>query len=294
MKYWIQAFRLRTLPLAVASIAMGSFLAASHNTFDLSVALLCVITALGLQIVSNLANDYGDNIHGADSPDRLGPARTVQSGFISEYAIKRAIIIGIFLTMSSGIALLLVSDISSMAFWIFVSLGLIAVLAAYYYTNGRIPYGYRGFGDLSVFMFFGILGVLGSYYLQSGYMQWDILWPGTACGLLTVAVLNVNNIRDIDSDEKAGKRSLPVRMGRRYASWYHFGLLFIGLLCGLIYVLLNYEAPRQFLFLLILPMLIVNIHAVFTKMDAKELDPYLKQMALTNLLFVLFYGISIL
>ena len=294
MKHWIQAFRLRTLPLAVSSIAMGSFLAASQGRFDALVAGLCVLTAIALQILSNLANDYGDSVHGADHAERQGPSRTVQSGKISMKQIKTAIIIAALLSLISGISLLVVSEISTQVFLVFIVLGLLSLMAAFYYTNGKIPYGYQGFGDISVFIFFGLLGVLGSYYLQTGQLTPDLFLPGTACGLLTVAVLNVNNIRDIESDKKAGKLSIPVRLGRRKAVWYHIALLLVGLLCGLAYVLINYEQPRQFVFLVILPMLIVNAHAVYTKMDAKDLDPYLKQMAITNLLFVGTFGFSIL
>lgn len=294
MNHWIQAFRLRTLPLAVASIAMGSFLAASKGGFNLIVTVFCVLTALSLQILSNLANDYGDSIHGADSEEREGPSRQVQSGTISKTSIRKAIFVSIVISLLSGIILLLVSQITLLEFLSFIFLGILALSAAFYYTNGKIPYGYRGFGDIAVFLFFGLLGVLGSYYLQIGSMEWDLFLPGAACGLLTVAVLNVNNIRDIESDQKAGKLSIPVRLGRKKAGWYHIGLLISGLGCGLIYVLLNYQQPRQFLFLLVLPMLIINAHGVITKLEAKELDPYLKQMAITNLLFVITFGYSIL
>jgi len=285
--------RLRTLPLALACIGMGSFLAASHGKFNLVVFILCLATTLALQIVSNLANDYGDTIHGADNEHRVGPSRSVQEGAITRSQMKRAIAIASIISLILGITLLVVSGISTQVFIGFIALGLFSLLAAVLYTNGKLPYGYIGLGDLSVFIFFGLVGVLGSYYLQTQTFSWDILLPGASCGLLTVAVLNINNIRDIHSDKLAGKYSIPVRLGRTKANIYHSLLLFLGVSTALAYVLINYESPRQFLFLLTIPMLILNAKAIHTK-PQEALDPYLKQMAMTSLLFVLIFGLSII
>lgn len=284
--------RLRTLPLALSCIGMGGFLAASQDGFNPYVFFLCLLTTIFLQILSNLANDYGDTIHGADNNARVGPSRSVQSGLISSSAMKSAMFILILLSLGSGIALLYFSDISVQEFMIFMGLGVIAIIAAVLYTNGKLPYGYIGLGDLSVFLFFGIIGVLGTYYLQTKTMDWQLLLPSASCGLLTVAVLNVNNIRDIESDKLAGKNSIPVRLGREHAKLYHAILLLSGIVLALIYVILNFSTPRQLIFLLVLPLLFVNAKAIYTK-PAELLDPYLKQMALTNLVFVLLFGISI-
>lgn len=285
--------RLRTLPLAFASIGMGAFLAASHGGLRWPVFLLCLLTTLSLQILSNLANDYGDTVHGADNDQRSGPSRAVQTGAITRPQMKKAISIAVIVTLILGISLLLVAGVSAKVFGAFIGLGLLAVVAAILYTNGVRPYGYRGLGDISVFLFFGLLGVLGTFYLQLGYVTWDLILPGAACGLFTVAVLNVNNIRDIDSDLLAGKYSIPARLGRSKATIYHLALLIIGLACALLYSYLHYTGPTQLLYLLMVPLLYVNGRAVITKLSSQELDPYLKQMAVSTLVFVLFFGIGI-
>lgn len=294
MQHWLKAMRLRTLPLAVASIGMGAFLAASRGAFRLDVFIMALLTTLLLQILSNLANDYGDSIHGADHSDREGPDRAVQSGAISKKQMIRAIMLFVALTLVSGVTLLLLADLSYKIFYAFLALGFIAIVAAILYTNGYRPYGYMGLGDISVFVFFGWLGVLGTYYLMAGDMSWDLLLPGSACGLFTVGVLNLNNIRDIDSDLIAGKLSIPARLGRHRANVYHIALLVAGLLCAALYTILHYQQATQLLFLVVVPLLYLNIRAVLTKLNPRELDPYLKQMALSTLIFVLFFGIGII
>ena len=293
MKHWISAMRLRTLPLAFASIGMGAFLAAAQGGFRPAVFALCLLTTIALQILSNLANDYGDTVHGADNADREGPSRAVQTGVISRAQMKKAIGISVGITLVLGISLLIVAGVSVQVFATFIGLGLLAVVAAILYTNGVRPYGYVGLGDLSVFLFFGLLGVLGTFYLQVGYVTWDLILPGAACGLFTVAVLNVNNIRDIDSDLKAGKYSIPARLGRSRATIYHLALLITGLASALLYSYLHYTGPTQLLYLLMVPLLYINGRAVKTKLSSQELDPYLKQMAISTLVFVLFFGIGI-
>lgn len=293
MKHWLQAMRLRTLPLAVASIGMGGFLAGAHNGFRWPIFALSLLTTLSLQILSNLANDYGDTIHGADGPQREGPSRAVQSGTITRSQMKKAIGLTILITLALGLALLVIAQVPPVVFYIFLGLGLLAIIAAILYTNGFRPYGYMGLGDVSVFLFFGWLGVIGTYYLMTGHFHWDLLLPGASCGLLTVAVLNVNNIRDIKSDIQAGKLSIPARLGRSKATWYHLALLIIGTLTAVIYVALHYSKPTQWLFLLAVPLVYINGRAVMTKFSVAELDPYLKQMAITTLAFVLFFGLGI-
>lgn len=292
IKTWLSAFRLRTLPLALASIGMGSFLAGADGTFSGSIFALCALTTIFLQILSNLANDYGDSIHGADSSDRQGPQRAVQSGQISRKAMFRAMIVFALLSLGSGLSLLYIALDSIKEFLMFLGLGVLAIIAAITYTAGKKPYGYEGLGDLSVLLFFGWVGVIGTYFLHAGTFDSSLLLPASSCGLFAVAVLNVNNIRDIESDKKAGKRSIPVRIGRSKAITYHWFLLGIGVLCAMTYVLIKFETPWQWLFLLSLPLLWINGRAVQTKEKASDLDPFLKQMALTTLLFVLTFGIG--
>ncbi len=293
MKKWIAAFRLRTLPLALSSIGMGSFLAASKGYFSWSVFVLCAVTTIFLQILSNLANDYGDAVNGADHEERQGPKRMVQSGAISLLAMKRGIYVFIMLSLLAGINLLYVAfGYDLKAFLFFFGVGILAIIAAIAYTAGRKPYGYAGLGDLSVLIFFGFVGVLGTYYLFANSFEWPLLLPAVSCGLFSVAVLNINNIRDIESDKKAGKLSIPVRIGRNAAVNYHILLLTSGVICALIYALLDLQNVLQLSFVTMLFLFIKNIKAVKTKVQPQELDPYLKQMAISTLVFVLLFGIG--
>lgn len=291
---WLQAARPRTLALALAGIALGLFLAASRGELRWGPALLTLLTALLLQILSNLANDYGDSLHGADSTARRGPLRAVQSGAISAGAMRRGMIVTALLAMVSGLALLwLAFGAEALPLvLLFVLLGAAAVWAAVAYTASSNPYGYRGLGDLFVFIFFGLVAVAGTYFLQAQALPLEILLPATSCGLFSVAVLNVNNIRDIESDRRAGKFSIPVRLGARRARIYHWVLLLGGLAAALTYVLATYRSPWQFLFLLAAPLLVINGLAVWRAQRSEDLDPLLKQMSLTTLVFVILFGVG--
>ena len=292
---WISAARPRTLPLALASIGMGAFLAASVQRFRWEVFLLSALTTIFLQILSNLANDYGDSVHGADHAGREGPARAVQSGVITPQAMGRAIALLSVLSLASGITLLWWAlPRNGTTFAVFLGLGVLSILAAITYTSGGRPYGYAGLGDVSVLLFFGLVGVMGSYYLHTLSLRWALLLPALSCGFFSTAVLNLNNIRDLKTDELAGKRSIPVRLGRRRAVTYHWTLLGLGILCSVAYGWLNYDIYYQWLFLLCLPLLIQNGRAVQHRRTAAELDPYLKQMALTTLFYVVTFGIGLL
>ncbi len=295
LRPWISAARPRTLPLALASIGMGAFLAASVQQFQWEVFLLSALTTIFLQILSNLANDYGDSVHGADFAGREGPARAVQSGLITAPTMQRAIAVFAVLSLGSGIALLWWAlPRNGITFAVFLGLGVLSILAAITYTSGKRPYGYAGLGDVSVLLFFGLVGVMGSYYLHTLSLRWVHLLPALSCGFFSTAVLNVNNIRDLKTDELAGKRSIPVRLGRARAVAYHWTLLGVGILCSVAYGWLNYDIYYQWLFLLCLPLLIQNGRAVQHRRTAAELDPYLKQMALTTLLYVVTFGVGLL
>jgi 1,4-dihydroxy-2-naphthoate polyprenyltransferase len=294
IRSWLQAFRLRTLPLALSSIAMGGFLAAAIGAFRWSIFLLCVLTTIFLQVLSNLANDYGDSVHGADSIERQGPSRAVQTGVISSGAMRNAIKIFVLLSLVSGVTLLITAfGFNWKGILFFLGLGVLSIAAAIAYTVGRKPYGYIGLGDISVFIFFGMVGVLGSFYLFTKSFTLPEILPAISCGLFSVAVLNINNIRDIDSDRKAGKFSVPVRIGREKAVVYHWIIVIGGLISAVVYSVINFVSFWQFLFLIALPVFFVNLMAV-RKKPSRELDPYLKQMALSTLLFVILFGVGLL
>jgi 1,4-dihydroxy-2-naphthoate octaprenyltransferase len=275
---------------------MGCFLAYADQTFDSIVAALSVLTTIFLQVLSNFANDYGDAVSGKDSDLREGPRRAVHSGQITAPAMGKAIILFSILSLISGIALLYfaLQNAPTSAFWVFLGIGLACIAAAITYTAGKRPYGYVGLGDLSVLIFFGWVGVLGTYYLHTLVWNWDLLLPATSCGLFAVAVLNINNIRDIDSDRATGKNSIPVRLGRDRATVYHWTILLTGMGCILLYTLTHFTHAMQLLFMLSFPLFVRNGLAITRLRKAAELDPYLKQMALSTLLFVVLFGIGLL
>ncbi len=290
---WLHAIRLRTLPLALSSIFMGSFLAAYTGHFKWVVLLLAAMTTIFLQVLSNLANDYGDSIHGADSAYRKGPVRAVQSGIISLEEMKKAMFILGGLSFMTGICLIYLAVQNWLSFVIFLFLGLLAIWAAISYTSGKKPYGYVGLGDISVFLFFGFLGVAGTYYLHSMAISWSILWPALSLGSFSTAVLNINNIRDIASDQKAGKRSIPVRMGRKWAIQYNWFLILAGNVSLVLFVVLNQTYYALFA-LATLPLMFLVANSVQKETDPKALDPNLKKMAISTLFWVILFGIGLL
>jgi 1,4-dihydroxy-2-naphthoate octaprenyltransferase len=294
IKNWISAFRLRTLPLALSCIGMGGFLAAAAGKFNILIFLLCCFTTIFLQVLSNLANDYGDSINGVDHIARKGPKRAVQSGVISSAQMKGAVVLFVVLSLASGISLILISlgwNVKALSF--FFGLGILSIVAAIAYTVGKKPYGYCGLGDISVLIFFGLVGVMGSLYLFTQNFFWTDLLPALSCGFFSIAVLNINNIRDIESDRMAGKYSIPVRIGKQNASRYHWFLLISGIACSVVYVFLNFQSAIQFIFLVNLPLFLINGRAISSK-PPEELDPYLKQMAITTLLFVILFGLGLI
>ncbi|MEO6287163.1 MAG: 1,4-dihydroxy-2-naphthoate polyprenyltransferase [Dyadobacter sp.] len=295
MNPWIEAARPRTLPLALSCILMGCFLAASTGNFSWTVAGLSVLTTIILQVLSNFANDYGDAVNGKDTELREGPSRAVHSGKITAAVMLKAIIIFSVLALISGISLLTVAlrDAPANTFWVFLGIGIACIIAAITYTAGKRPYGYVGLGDLSVLIFFGWVGVLGSSYLHTHVWDWGLLLPATSCGLFAVGVLNINNIRDIDSDKATGKNSIPVRLGREKAVRYHWAILITGMLCVTVYTFQNFSSYTSLIFLLSFPLFVKNGLAISRLTKASELDPYLKQMALSTLLFVILFGIGV-
>lgn len=296
IKSWLQAFRLRTLPLAMSSILMGVFVAFSDNEFSLSISIVAVITTLFLQILSNLANDYGDSNHGVDNENRIGPKRAVQSGAISPKQMKLAVIIFALLSFFCGIFLLIISFDSSalnLKFILFLILGIAAILSAIKYTAGNNPYGYSGFGDLFVFIFFGLVAVLGTYYLNANTLKWDVVLPAISMGFLSTGVLNLNNMRDIDNDRMNNKITIVVKMGIAKARYYHLFLITIAILSTTIYTVINYSSAWQFVFLVSMPLFYRNIVATFKNSNQKDLNPLLQQLAIATLIFTVLFGAGV-
>ncbi len=295
-KAWLKAFRLRTLPLSLSSIFLGSFLAHSVNAFDWRILLLASLVTLFLQILSNLANDYGDAVSGVDDDTRIGPQRAIQSGLISKDEMKKAIIVFGILALLSGVLLIWIGTqgLDLKVFAGFFLLGLLAIWAAIKYTVGKNPYGYKGFGDVFVFLFFGLTGVMGTFFLHTHFLAWDILLPASAVGFLSMGVLNLNNMRDRIEDQKHGKNTLAVKLGFKGSKVYHVSILLLAILSAVLFTIFNWSSPVQLLFLLSLPLILSNIISVMKINDPKNFDPLLKKLAMSTLLFVLTFGIGLI
>lgn len=293
---WIHAFRPKTLPLALSNTIIGSALAIMDNSFRWSIFILAALTTVFLQILSNLANDYGDFVNGKDTAERIGPKRMVQTGEISPRQMLVGIFIIVFLSLISGGFLIIegTKGINITYLFLFGALGIIAIAAAVKYTVGKNPYGYQGFGDLFVFIFFGLVGVVGTYFLHTQSFRWDVLLPATTIGLLSVGVLNMNNMRDYEVDKKAGKHTLVVLMGKQKTIYYHLFLIFGAVLSVVIFTLLNYHSAFQWLFLLCLPLLFLNVKKVISYKNSSELYPELPRLSMASLLFSILFLVGII
>jgi 1,4-dihydroxy-2-naphthoate polyprenyltransferase len=290
---WMHAFRLRTLPLALSCSFLGSSLAYSDGTFKWEVLVLAAFTTLFLQILSNLANDYGDTVHGVDNQRRKGPGRVTQLGLVSNTAMKRAIIIFAVLGFISGSMLIFAGLDDPKQVIVFYVLGIIAILAAIKYTIGKNPYGYVGLGDLFVFLFFGLLGVAGTYFLHTNRFSFWILLPAASIGMLSSGVLNLNNMRDIENDAQSGKKTLVVRLGSKGAKLYHATLITLSMVFSIIYTLKFYHSIYQFLFILTFPLFVMNIIVVLHNKEPHELNSELKKLAISTFIFAVIFGLGL-
>ncbi|HEC44345.1 MAG TPA: 1,4-dihydroxy-2-naphthoate polyprenyltransferase [Bacteroides sp.] len=293
---WLKAFRLRTLPLALSATFLGSFLGYADQKFIWGVFIFGTLTTLFLQILSNLANDYGDAKKGTDNEHRLGPLRVTQSGLVSRQKMRLMIAIFMVLSLASGTLLIRtgMGNARALSYVVFFLLGFSAIFAAIKYTIGRRPYGYVGFGDIMVFIYFGILGVVGTYFLHTQSFHLSILLPASSVGMLSVGVLNLNNLRDHENDAVNGKNTLVVRMGVPWAKAYHFVLLFTAFLLGLAYTIIHYESAIQLMFLLSLPLLASDINMVMKNTVPVELNAELKKLAIATLLFSVSFGLGLI
>ena len=281
---WINAARLRTLPLSVSGILVGSGYAVYQGQFNWIIFSLAIITTLLFQILSNFANDYGDGVKGTDNHERVGPLRAYQTGKITKSEFKKGLILTSMLSFISASALILLAfglenALLSIGFLI---LGLFAIWAAIKYTVGDSAYGYRGMGDLFVFLFFGLVSVCGSYALFSKSIDIMIIFGGIGIGLLSTAVLNLNNMRDFNSDKNVGKNTLVVLLGLKTAKYYHAVLISLGfLMIVFFYISVGFS---QWILLSLLPVLVLLKHLVFVFRTAKpkHLDPELKKVALST------------
>lgn len=296
MKHWIQAARLRTLPLSVSGIIVGSFYAMSQALFNWNIVILALLTTLGFQVLSNFANDYGDGIKGTDNEDRVGPKRAIQSGVISPKQMKNALIITSLLTLVSAIALIYVAfkDHNLLFSFIYLLLGILAIASAIRYTVGNSAYGYRGFGDLFVFIFFGLVSTLGIYFMFAKEMDWLLILPATSIGFLSVAVLNLNNMRDEESDRKSNKNTIVVKMGASNAKVYHYFLIISAMILIVGFSYFKDFTFDQYLYAIAFFPLIKHLKTVYTNKNPKELDPELKKVALSTFALSVLLSLSMI
>ncbi|MFB6319185.1 1,4-dihydroxy-2-naphthoate polyprenyltransferase [Saccharicrinis sp. FJH54] len=292
---WIEAFRLRTLFLALASVITGGLLPLRVGHFRPGVFVLTLATTIFLQILSNLANDYGDSEKGTDNDNRVGPLRSVQSGKVSRKEMKRLVIAFVVLSLITGLLLLYTSfpEERFPELVLFFFLGIGAIWAAIKYTVGKGAFGYSGLGDIFVFIFFGMVGVAGSYYLQTLTLDATVFLPALTLGLFSVGVLNLNNMRDIENDRNHRKHTIPVRLGIRKAKNYHAVLISTGWIAAIFYLALAYCSVFNFLFFLSLPLFIAHIRKVI-KREGALLDPLLRELSLSTFLFSVLFAISFL
>lgn len=293
---WWQTARPKTLPLALASIFTGSALAywTAPGEFSVSVMGLCLLTTILLQILSNFANDYGDHQKGSDTKERIGPLRGIQQGAISAQELKWGLILVALAAFVSGAALIGLAYQGLADLLAFALLGILAIVAAITYTVGAKPYGYMGLGDLSVLLFFGLLGVGGTYYLQAHNLHWWVFLPALGSGLLATAVLNINNLRDIEQDAKVGKITLAVRLGPHAGRVYHGILLSAAALCYLLFTALYSTSPWHYLFLLGIPLLFKHGFFVLSHPEPVALRPMLAQMSMISLIINVLFSLGLL
>lgn len=285
--------RLRTLPLSLSGIAMGVFLAAADYRIDALTVIFLVLTTVCLQILTNLSNELGDTLHGTDTEDRQGMHYSLQEGDMTVGEMKRLIAVMVALSCIFGL-LMIKFSFGKIFDWhpmTFVILGAAAIWAAMHYTLGKNPYGYRGLGDLFVFLFFGIATVCGGYFLCAHeFASWIILLPAAAIGCFSVAVLNVNNIRDMQTDA-ATRTTVAIKLGGKNARIYQTVLIVLGWVCMLVYCSLRFFSIWHYLFVLTLPLFVLHLRGVWTR-EGKALDPMLPLLVMSSFLFSLLAGLG--
>lgn len=291
---WISTMRLRTLPLSISGIILASCLAEYNGYFNWKIFLFAILTTLSLQILSNLANDYGDGVKGTDNNDRIGPKRAIQSGKITPEEMFYAIRINILISI--GLALALIFSAFGVKHFLhtisFFILGIASIAAAIKYTIGDNAYGYRGLGDFFVFVFFGLVSVIGCYVLFAKTIDHVVFLPAITIGLLSMGVLNLNNMRDIVSDKKSNKITLAVKLGQKKAKAYHISLIVLAIVLSALFGILYYTSPYNLIFVVAYIPLLLHIKRVIETSNFELLDPELKKLALTTVLLAILMGIG--
>ncbi|AID37454.1 1,4-dihydroxy-2-naphthoate octaprenyltransferase [Candidatus Walczuchella monophlebidarum] len=292
IKFWVDAARVHTLPIALSGILLSALIAYSRDHYDVGIFFMSCITSLLLQILANFSNDYGDAVKGTDSFFRMGPPRVISSGYISRECMKKAIgfITIVYLISSTILIWISFKNYKGIA-PIFFIIGIFTCLyASIKYTVGKNAYGYKGMGDVSVFLFFGLTSVLGSYFLYTHRVEWDIFLLAISIGLLSTSVLNLNNMRDINGDRQNGKYTFVVKIGLQIAKLYHIFLVLTPFVLGSFFVMLNKQTQfYRWAFLILLFPIFFNIKKVFSRTN---FDKEIKNMAIITFLYALFMGLG--
>lgn len=294
IKVWIETMRLRTLPLSISGIIVGNSVAYSYNNFSWTIFILSLATTISFQVLSNLANDYGDGVKGTDNKNRIGPPRALQQGLLNEAELKKGIWINIIISLLLTLVLIGISFKNTNLWFtiIFILLGIMSIIGAVKYTIGGSAYGYYALGDLFVLVFFGGVSVLGSHFLQTKTMDALLILPAISIGLLSVGVLNTNNMRDRKTDMEAKKITLAVLLGLRLAKIYHSVLLFVALILTVIYMKISENS--SYLFIIITIPLAIHLYRVLNNNNPKDLDSELKYLALNTFIFAILFSMSII
>ena len=284
LKHWVSALRPRTLFLAIASTICANGIAYSTGHFSVSICILTILTATLLQLLSNMANDLGDFQHGTDiTGHRVGPARTVQSGAITPQQMETGIIIAVVCSLIAGTALIYEVSRFISIFYILplMFLGAASIWAAIRYTAGKNPYGYKGLGDIFSFFFFGPVAIVGTCFLHVHHITFQPWLPAVGLGLFTAAVLNINNMRDMDNDRYSGKITLAIRLGLPGARLYHTFLTLGGIVCFIVYSLIYSSQWYNYLYMLFFFPFLMILRNIYSTSDNRLLDPYLKFTSLS-------------
>lgn len=291
---WLNAARLRTLPLSISGILVGTAIAASHGATNTMIFVLALCTTIGLQITSNFANDYGDGVRGTDNDDRIGPKRAFQSGHLTANQLKKGIYISVFINSILVIVLVVISFGLNQLLYpvLFLVLGAFAIWAAIKYTIGKSAYGYYGLGDIFVFVFFGLVSVLGTSFLYLKSISIEAILPAISIGLLSVGVLNLNNMRDYKSDKTVGKNTLVVKMGLKKARIYHYIILIISFLSLFCFLFTTNGALLRYVCLIGFVPVFIHMYKVSVTTNQASLDPELKKLALSTFFTALLFFIS--
>jgi 1,4-dihydroxy-2-naphthoate octaprenyltransferase len=287
-RIWLMAARPRTLPAAVAPVLVGTALAATEGTFKVLTFLAALIGALFIQVGTNLSNDYSDARRGADTEDRLGPVRVTAGGLVPPRQVLRATYVAFGVAVLAGVYLI------ATAGWELLLVGAASILAGVLYTGGPRPYGYEGLGEVFVFLFFGVVAVAGSYFAQVERLEWEALVLAVPVGLLASAILVVNNVRDLETDRRAGKRTLAVRLGRDRVRVLFVAMIVLAFVTGPLPWVLGSLSPWLFLSWLAIPLAIPLIGVVRTRTDGPSLNGALAATGRLQLVFCVLLAAGLL